>query len=187
MPKKQCKHLISFALVQSQRKSYCSPRLKCCFFDGINHAFATIATGGFSTRSMSIAEYNSLPIEIIVMLFMVLSGIHFGLIFQTFKTHSKNNIFQSSVAKSYLMVLAIGILLVSAKLWQSRIYGPFEALRYGSFQVISVGTTTGFATAESSVWPPFTQIIIFHHSVCHVSVNFRRTEVRQGFYVGKIY
>lgn len=133
-------------------------------FDAVNHAFATIATGGFSTRNLSIAAYNSLPIEIIVMVFMVLSGIHFGLIFNTI-TGKRNNIFRSEIIKIFLAFLLGGITLVSLKLYLSHTYTWWEALRYGAFQVISCGTTTGFATADTVHWPGFTQILLIYFTI----------------------
>lgn len=135
------------------------------FFDAVNHTFATIATGGFSTKNLSVASFNSLPIEIIIMVFMVISGIHFGLIFHTVTLNRKNNIFKSTIARNYLLFLLVGTLLVSWKLWQADLYTPAEALRYAAFQVISVGTTTGFATAETTVWPYFTQIILIYFTI----------------------
>lgn len=135
------------------------------FFDSVNHAFATIATGGFSTKNSSVAWFNSLPSEIIIMVFMVLSGIHFGLIYQTFTFKRGINIFRSVIARNYLFFLIAGICLVAWKLWESGIYNIGDAFRYGSFQVISLGTTTGFATAESSVWPFFAQIILLYFTI----------------------
>lgn len=135
------------------------------FFDSVNHTFATIATGGFSTKNLSVASFNSLSSEIIIMVFMVISGIHFGLIYQTFTFNAKNNIFKSSIARNYLLFLLVGILVVAWKLWYEGLYSISDALRYGSFQVISVGTTTGFATAETTVWPFFTQIILLYFTI----------------------
>ncbi len=134
-------------------------------FDAINHSFATIATGGFSIRNASVSYYDSISVELIIMFFMVVSGIHFGLIFQTVTLNSRSNIFRSSVARNYLLILGLGIILVSFKLFQSGLYNIADSLRYGAFQVISLGTTTGFATAETSVWPSFTQIILIYFTI----------------------
>lgn len=134
------------------------------FFDALNHSFATVATGGFSTKNLSVAAYGNVWVEIIIMIFMVLSGIHFGLIFGTVML-KKENIFRSSLVKSYLLVMMVGIVLVWIKLYSSDFYSFWDALRYGSFQVISVGTTTGFATADSAGWPIFTQIILIYFTI----------------------
>ncbi|HOP03610.1 MAG TPA: potassium transporter TrkG [Tenuifilaceae bacterium] len=133
-------------------------------FDAINHSFATIATGGFSTKNSSVAFFKSPSIEIVIMIFMVLSGMHFGLLYGTI-TGRAENIFKSSVAKSFIVILLLGILLVSAKLYFSGYYNIWDSLRFGSFQVISLGTTTGFATADSNPWPAFTHIILIYFTI----------------------
>ncbi len=133
-------------------------------FDAINHSFATIATGGFSTKNTSVAYFNSVSIDSIIMLFMVLSGIHFGLLYGTF-TLKKDNIFRSSVVRSFVLILFLGVLFVSAKLYSSGTYSLWRSLQYGAFQVISLGTTTGFATADSANWPAFTHIILIYFTI----------------------
>jgi len=134
------------------------------FFDAINHSFATIATGGFSTKNLSIASFNNISVEIIIMIFMVLSGIHFGLTFNTI-LGKKNNIFNSPIIKTYLVFLFAGIVFVSIKLFITGTYTWWEAVRYSAFQVISLGTTTGFATAHTVNWPGFTQIILTYFTI----------------------
>jgi trk system potassium uptake protein TrkH len=131
------------------------------FFDAINHSFATIATGGFSTKNLGIAYFDSVVIEIILMFFMVLSGIHFGLLYAT-AFGSKVNILHSSVARNFLLVLLIGIVLVTFKLFFSGIFDWWNSLRYASFQVISLASTTGFANIDTAFWPSFTQIILIY-------------------------
>lgn len=134
------------------------------FFDAINHSFATIATGGFSTKNLSIAAFNSIGIEAIVIVFMILSGIHFGLIFGTIML-KKENLFRSSLVKTFLLVLIIGISLVTLKLYMSGNYDFWTSLRYASFQVVSLGTTTGFATEDTAHWPIFTQIVLIYFTI----------------------
>lgn len=134
------------------------------FFDAINHSFATVATGGFSTKNLSIAAFNNVGIEIIIMFFMVLSGIHFGLIYGTIML-KKENLFRSSLVRTFILVLFIGILLVSLKLYFSHNYDFWTSLRYAAFQVISLGTTTGFATEDSAHWPIFAQIILIYFTI----------------------
>lgn len=134
------------------------------FFDAINQSFATIATGGFSTKNLSIAAFNSLGIEIIIMVFMLLSGIHFGLIYGTIMLH-KENIFSSSLVRTFVSVLFAGIAIVTLKLYLSDTYDLWTSLRYASFQVISLGTTTGFATADTAYWPIFTQLILIYFTI----------------------
>jgi len=134
------------------------------FFDALNHSFATVATGGFSTKNLSIAHYNNLGIEIIIMIFMTLSGIHFGLIYGTVLL-KKENIFKSSMTKSFLLVMLIGIILVALKLYTSGFYSWWQAVRFASFQVITLGTTTGFATVDTANWPIFTQLVLMYFTI----------------------
>ncbi|MBN2745172.1 MAG: TrkH family potassium uptake protein [Bacteroidales bacterium] len=134
------------------------------FFDAINHSFATIATGGFSTKNMSIAYFNNVGIEIVIMVFMVLSGIHFGLIFGTIMWN-KQNIFKSSIVRAFVIVLISGILIVTLNLYFEGYYSLWESLRYASFQVISLGTTTGFATVDTAHWPMLAIIVLIYFTI----------------------
>lgn len=132
------------------------------FFDAVNHSFACVATGGFSTKNLGIAFFNSITIEVILMVFMILSGIHFGLLFGTI-TGKKENIFHSSVTKSFMLMIAISIILVTLKLFFSGTYHSiWESLRYGAFQVVSLVSTTGFANTDTAFWPSFTQVILIY-------------------------
>ena len=130
-------------------------------FDAVNHSFSTIATGGFSTKNLSIAFYDNLAIEIIIIVFMILSGLHFGLLYSTV-IGKRDNIFRSEIVRAFLFVMIVGILLVAVKLWMSG-YGDFwGSLRLASFQVVSLGSTTGFATADTPDWPFFTILILIY-------------------------
>jgi trk system potassium uptake protein len=123
------------------------------FFDALNHAFSTVSTGGFSTRNESIKSFHSFPIELIIMIFMYLSGLHFGLLYATIIGRT-TNIFKSSVTKFYTATLLIAGFVVSADLLiTGQLNSWSEALRQSFFQVISYASTTGFATTDTSVWP----------------------------------
>lgn len=134
------------------------------FFDAINHSFATIATGGFSTKNTSIAWYDNLWVEMVIIVFMILSGIHFGLIYLTIM-RQKQNIFRSQVARSYLIFLLVGSILVAAKLLFADYYHLGNAIRYAVFQVVSLGTTTGFATVDTNYWPAFTHMVLIYFTI----------------------
>lgn len=130
------------------------------WFESVIHAFSTIATGGFSTRNLSIASFDSVAIELIITLFMILSGLHFGLIFSTI-IGNRNNIFRSEVARYFLIAISVASILVAADLFFGGAYDNVgDAIRHGSFQLITLATSTGFATADSSVWPPFSIVVI---------------------------
>lgn len=129
-------------------------------FDAVNHTFSTVATGGFSTKNLSIAYYQSFPIELVLMIFMILSGMHFGLLF-LFITGKSLNIFRNPVIKYYVLSILIGGFLVGINIKLSGIESGWAmAFRHAYFQVISCGTTTGFGSADSSIWPAFAIMII---------------------------
>lgn len=135
------------------------------WFDAVAQSFSTVATGGLSTKNDSIAYFDSVWIDVIIMVFMVISGLHFGLIFATV-TGKGNNIFKSEVSRYYLSAIGICCLVVTLSLWIGDIYPTFwSSLRYGAFQTISVATTTGFATANSNLWTPLTTIILLLLSI----------------------
>lgn len=128
-------------------------------FDAVTHSFATIATGGFSTKNASVAHFNSPAVESIIMIFMLLSGIHFGLLF-LFVTGTFRKLYESTMVRYYVVAILLGVSVIAANLYGG-FYGKLtDALRYSAFQVISIGTSTGFANADSSVWPPLSQLVL---------------------------
>ena len=129
------------------------------FSDALSHAFATLGTGGFSTRNSSIGAYNSVAIDVIIMIFMFLSGINFSLYFYII-TRKFSDIGTNSEFKAYLIIIFALIAAVTVSL--IGYYGSFgSSLRYSSFQVISLMTTTGFSTADFMDWPAVTQFLLF--------------------------
>ncbi len=130
------------------------------WFDAINTSFSTVATGGFSTRNASIAYYDSALIEGIIVIFMVLASIHFGIIFATV-TGKVNNIFRSEVVRYYLACLAIGSLVMAVSLWEADHYPTFlSSLRHAVFQLVAIASTSGFATADTNPWTSLSIVIL---------------------------
>ena len=130
------------------------------WFDAVCNSFSTIATGGFCTRNSSIASFNNAGVEFIVMFFMLVSGLHFGLIYGTL-TGKNNNIFKSEISKYYIFSTLAGGVVIAISLWLTDIYpNIWISLRYSLFQIISVASTTGFATADSSVWTPLAIVVL---------------------------
>ncbi len=129
------------------------------WFDAVNHSFSTIATGGFSTKNLSIAYYNNIWIELVITVFMIVSGIHFGLLFSSISS-KRNNLFRSEVSRFYLFTIIVAFILVTLNLWSTHTYSFVESLRYSIFQVVACISTSGFATADSSIWPPFSILIL---------------------------
>ncbi len=124
------------------------------FFDAVSHSFSTIAIGGFSTHDASIGHFNSLPIELVAMFFMFLSGINFSLHFVVWNNRNFVNYWRDSEFKTYIFILisATVIILISLGL-NSQYNSSADTLRYGLFQTISMATTTGFVSQEFSTWP----------------------------------
>lgn len=91
---------------------------------------------------------------------MMISGLHFGLIFGTL-TGKNNNIFRSEISRYYALSILIGGCVIAADLWINGYYPNFwTSLRYGLFETISVSSTTGFATADTSIWSPLAIILL---------------------------
>jgi trk system potassium uptake protein TrkH len=137
------------------------------WFDAANHAMSTAATGGFSTHNQSIAFFDSPLIETILLVFMVISGIHFGVIFATF-TGKRNNLFRSEIVRYYLLFLACVSIAIAINTTLNGTFETFwESLRYSAFQTVSRATTTGFVASDSNVWGSFTvAILIFTGIQC---------------------
>ena len=135
------------------------------WFDALNHAMSACATAGFSTKNASIAFYDNVAVELILAGAMLISSLHFGLIYATF-IRKGNNVFRSEVVRTYLSIIAIATLLVATSIFGANIYTDiWEALRHSFFQVVSLITTTGFATADTNLWTPFAIVVLFFVSV----------------------
>ncbi len=134
-------------------------------FDAVTHAFGTIATGGFSPRNNSVAAFDSIWIEGIIIVFMILSGIHFAAMFAAITGRSLMVLLRSGVVRLYLFLLFLGTLFTSLDLIFQQGRGPLEAFREAAFNLISVGTSTGFATADTSLWPGLSKLILLYFAL----------------------
>jgi len=128
-------------------------------FEALIHSFGTISTGGFSSRALSVRAYDNIIIEVIIILFMLLGATNFNLIYGVFKGKIRNLFFDEEL-RLYFIILIICIALISLNLY-IHVYNEFSlSLRYAGFQVVSIATTTGFATANYDIWPPFSRWIL---------------------------
>lgn len=127
-------------------------------FDAICHTFSTLGTGGFSTRTASIAHYNSATIETIIILFMVVSSLNFATQYAMWVQRDPRSFVRDIEVQFHLIVLSLATLGVTLTLVYHSGHSLQAALRQGLFQVVSIGTTTGFATADYELWHPFAQI-----------------------------
>ena len=128
------------------------------WFDAVNHAFATAGTGGFSTRNLSVGAYANPAIDVIITVFMLLFSVNFTCYFLILIGRWKQAL-QSDELRFFGGVVGAAILLVTANilpLYQS----VLTSLRYAAFQVASIVSTTGFATADFDQWPEFSRMLL---------------------------
>ena len=129
-------------------------------YDALCHAFTTMPTGGFSTKNASVAGFDSAYIDFVIVFFMVLAGINFSLHYQLLR--GRTLIFwRDSECRFFLMLCAGLTLLVTLDLYGDVYDSLASAFRYAAFQVVSIVTTTGYATADYELWPGLSQSIIF--------------------------
>lgn len=129
-------------------------------FDAICHAFSTIAIGGFSPYDASIGQFNSVSIETVAIVFMVISGMNFSLHFIAWHNNSLKHYLHDPEWKTYLLFLFGLSLLISLALVENGTYPVNEAFRKGIFEVVSIATTTGFTTADYASWPTFIPFLL---------------------------
>lgn len=128
------------------------------WFDAVTHAFATMATGGFGTKNSSIAYYQSAWIDWVCIIFMVLAGMNFSLYYRIFQGKFQD-LLKNTELKVYLAIILIASSIVALVLLPQ--YGTIaKALRFSAFQVVSILTTTGFATADFDMWPSFAKTVL---------------------------
>ncbi|MEE9175483.1 MAG: potassium transporter TrkG [Thermodesulfobacteriota bacterium] len=125
-------------------------------FDSVLQSFSTMSTGGFSPNSLSVGFYNSSIIDVIITIFMFIAGMNFVLLYWSLRGDFKR-LTRNSELKYYFFLNLSVILIVSFELWSTIYPNFFEALRYGSFQVISISTGSGFSTANFDLWPSFSK------------------------------
>ena len=143
------------------------------FFDAINHALSTLSTGGFSTKNDSVAHWNDNPaIQYIIIFFMFLAGTNFVLSYFMFKG-KVSKIIQDEEFKLYFKFIALFTIIAALLIYfradvsQSSIAHPMvlgegeSAIRHGLFQVLAIVTTTGFVTADYTMWTPFLTVFFF--------------------------
>ena len=129
-------------------------------FEAVCHAFSTLGTGGFSTRTASVAAFESPLIEYILILFMLLAGISFIQHFRLWVERKPRAVFSDYEVRAYLLLI-LGATVVIALLLDVREHVAWEpALRAALFQVTSILTTTGFVTADYATWQPLAQLVL---------------------------
>lgn len=128
-------------------------------FDSVNHSFASMATGGFSTKNSSIKYYDSLTIEMILNFFMFLAGGNFGLYYLVWKKGA-GKLIRDTEFKLYFATVMLSTSVIAVFLYLHTATPLATGFRDALFTVISIITTTGFATADFDKWPPVAKIIL---------------------------
>lgn len=129
------------------------------FFETLIHTFGTISTGGFSSRALSVGAYRNVLIDIIVIIFMVLGSCNFQLIY-VFLKGQWFNLIRNEEIRFYFFILFTAVILISYNLYANNYYSLKDAIRYASFQVVSISSTTGYANTNYDCWPSFSRWIL---------------------------
>lgn len=127
-------------------------------FDSLLNSFGTAGTGGFAIKNASIAAYDSVYVDTVITIFMILFGINFNLIYFVIIGKFKE-VFKSEELRYYFLIIIGATILITINILPMY-ESIFSALRYSSFTVGSIITTTGFVTADYGKWPMFSQMII---------------------------
>jgi trk system potassium uptake protein TrkH len=129
------------------------------WFDALCHTFGTIATGGFSTKNASIGFYHSLYLQTVVTVFMLIGGINFALHFQLFRGKPLA-MWRDPEFRFFLGLYVVLCAVVTFSVYGKTYPSLGSSLQYASFQVASILTTTGYATADFELWPSLSQCIL---------------------------
>lgn len=130
-------------------------------FDAIGHAYSTVAIGGFSTHDTSMGYFNSGPVYIVAMIFMVLSGINFALHFTAWRVRSLKSYWRDPECHFYFNMITLGLVITVSYLFYTKTYDLQGSLLEGSFELISILTTTGYGVTDFTAWPTFLPYLIF--------------------------
>lgn len=130
-------------------------------YDALVHTFGTVGTGGFSSYGNSIAHFDSYYLQWVIIVFMLLCGINFNLYFTLAKRGIKT-FFRDSELKFYLLIVGVFSVLIYLNTFLTGYYDHAgKAITDSAFQVVSIITTTGYATCDYDIWPTFSKMLIF--------------------------
>lgn len=130
------------------------------FFDAVNHSFSIAATGGFSTKNLSIAAFDSVLIDVVALIFMAVAAIHFGLLYAVIVTRSFKPL-NTTVVKYYFASILVTSLIIAVSLISEGGYSSWgRAFLDASFNVVSYMSTTGFANCDNSAWPWLAAVVL---------------------------
>lgn len=149
---------------------YAALTLACAFayhaagmtpLDALIHSFTTLSLGGFSSHDASFGYFNSAAVETVAIAFMLVAGINFATHFLVLRTRNIAAYARDTEARYFAMVIAASVIGITMLLYVENVYPDLlSALRFAAFNIVSVGTTTGYATADYNVWPVFAPLWI---------------------------
>lgn len=128
-------------------------------YDALNHTFTTMACGGFSNYALSIEAFNSPLVEFIITFFMFVAGANFALHYRAIYV-GKNILFRDEEFRFYTAVILASSGLLTLLLWRDLNTGLFDSFRFAIFQIVSIITTTGFATADFNLWSESSKMVL---------------------------
>ena len=131
------------------------------WFDAVCHAMSAFSLGGFSTHDASIAFFDSPAIEAVLIAATILGAVNFASHFAMAREKSPKPYWRDEEARAMLTILAASIAAASVYMWQQGYYTPLEALRYVSFNFVSIGLANGFANADFATWPLLVTLWMF--------------------------
>lgn len=133
-------------------------------FDALSHSFSTVAIGGFSTHDASIGYFDSALIEMVAVVFMLISGVNFALHFTAARSFNFKHYWHDEEFRTYIGIAIVLTIITSTYLYMSETSEWKESLRNALFHVVSIGTTTGFTSQEYFNWPGFLPILLLFAS-----------------------
>jgi trk system potassium uptake protein TrkH len=146
--------IIYFALTLGCFGAYLATGMS--WLDALIHSFTTISLGGFSSHDASLAHFDSIGIELVAIVFMVLACINFASHFRAWQERRVGAYRQDSELPYFVVVLVASVIGVTAFLWANGTYPDLATtLRYAAFNTVSVATNTGYATTDYAQWPVF--------------------------------
>jgi trk system potassium uptake protein TrkH len=140
------------------------------WLDALIHAFSTMSLGGFSSHDASFGYFNSPAIEIVAIIFMLIAGVNFGTHFLAWRKLALGPYRADSEAGLFIGIMVMSCIGIAWYLLGNHVYSDaWIALRYAAFNVVSIGTTTGYANADFNQWPifaPFWMLFIGSFATC---------------------
>ncbi len=128
-------------------------------FDGLCHTFGTMATGGFSTKNASIGYYNSVYIDAVITVFMLIAGVNFSLHYLAL-LGKPSAMLKDPEFQFFGGIVSVFVVISTLSVFKAVYEGFGESFRYAAFQVVSIVTTTGYATADYELWPALPQCLL---------------------------